>query len=211
MAIGKGGTRLKYLQKKYKVKITVPKDRVSALIVSGESANVQSAIKELEELVEGDLLKQHVVVEGPLTAAQKAVASIETHVAERCRRIKDQAEKPQRREELVDFPVCIEPDEIPKAIGKGGFRTRHVARRHNVKIQLPKRDKPDAPILVTGPTENVLNAMTQLELMVNHLKLAPAHVLLPLRLDRDDRILLLGPASDRVAQIEQDLGHRFVR
>jgi len=137
-AIGKGGARLKYISEKYGVRVSVPKDRESPIVVSGLSANVRGAIKELEELVQQDVLQQRVVlpveilpedigsairkggchaskvqeefgvqlrthsrehpewplvVEGPLGAAEKAVASIQLQVAERRRRNEEFAER----------------------------------------------------------------------------------------------------------------------
>jgi len=136
-AIGKGGARLKYISEKYGVRVSVPKDRESSIVVSGLSANVRGAIKELEELVQQDVLQQRVVlpveilpedigiaigksgchaskvqefevnirthsrehpewplvVEGPLGAAEKAVASIQLQVAERRRRNEEFAER----------------------------------------------------------------------------------------------------------------------
>ncbi|XP_069993111.1 uncharacterized protein [Penaeus vannamei] len=62
------------------------------------------------------------VVEGPLSADEKAAASIEPHVAERHRFNEEHAEERRRREELRGtFPVCVEPGRIGKAIGKGRF------------------------------------------------------------------------------------------
>ncbi|ROT78062.1 hypothetical protein C7M84_003245 [Penaeus vannamei] len=191
-AIGKGGARISYIREKHGVWVNVPKDRESSIVVSGLSANVRGAIKELEELVQQDVLQQRVVlpveilpedigiaigkggchasklqeefgvklrthsrehpewplvVEGPLGAAEKAVATIQLHVAERRRRNEEFAEERRRREEMKErFPVCVEPGRI----GKRGFRIRHVAQRHGVTIQLPERNKPGAQILVTG-------------------------------------------------------------
>lgn len=137
-AIGKGGARISYIREKYGVRVNVPKDRESPIVVSGLSANVRGAIKELEELVQQDVLQQRVVlpveilpedigiaigkggchaskvqeefgvklrthsrehpewplvVEGPLGAAEKAVASIQLQVAERRRRDEEFAER----------------------------------------------------------------------------------------------------------------------
>ncbi|ROT71223.1 KH domain-containing protein [Penaeus vannamei] len=243
-AIGKGAARISYIREKYGVRVNVPKDRESPIVVSGLSANVRGAIKELEELVQQDVLQQCVVlpveilpedigiaigksgchaskvqeefgvklrthsrehpewplvVEGPLGAAEKAVASIQLQVAERRRRNEEFAEEQRRREELKGtIPVCVEPGRIGKAIGKSGFRIRHVAQRHGVTIQLPERNKPGVQILVTGLKENARAAVAELELMAN-LKLRPEHVLVPLHIRREEHILVLGPEGSMAA------------
>ncbi|XP_069982158.1 vigilin-like [Penaeus vannamei] len=229
-AIGKGGARLKYISEKYGVRVSVPKDRESPIAVSGQSESVRGAIKEMEELVQQDLLKRRValpeefgvtlrthsrehpqsplVVEGPLAAAEKAVASIQLHVSERRRLNEAYAEERRRREELRGtIPVCVEPGRVGMAIGKGAFRVRHVAQRHRVRIQLPERNKPDGQILVTGLKEDARAAVAELELMAK-LKLRPEHVLVPLRIKREEHILVLGPEGCRAAWLAREFGVR---
>ncbi|ROT78717.1 putative vigilin-like isoform X1 [Penaeus vannamei] len=240
-AIGKGGARISYIREKYGVRVNVPKDRESPIVVSDLSVNVRGAIMKLEELVQQDVPQQHVVlpveilpedigiaigkgrchaskvqegfgvklsthsrehpelplvVEGPLGAAEKAVASVQL--------------QRRRREELKGtIPVCVEPGRIGKVIGKGGFRIRHVAQRHGVTIQLPERNKPGAQILVTGFKENARATVAELELMAN-LKLRPEHVLVPLHIRPEEHILVLGPEGSMAAWIERNYGVQFL-
>ncbi|XP_069989448.1 uncharacterized protein [Penaeus vannamei] len=150
------------------------------------------------------------VVEGPLGAAEKALASIQLQVAERRRREEEFVEERRRREELKGtILVCVEPGRICKAIGKGAFRVRHVAQRHGVTIQLPERNKPGVQILVTGLKENARAAVAELELMAN-LKFRPEHVLVPLHIRREVHILVLGPEGSMAAWIERNYGVQFL-
>ncbi|ROT71464.1 C08H9.2, isoform b [Penaeus vannamei] len=224
-AIGKGGARLKYITEKYGVRVSVPKDRESPIAVSGQSESVRGAIREMEELVRQDLLKRRValpvkshehpqsplIVEGPLDAAERAVASIQLRVAERRRLNEAYAEERRRREELRGtIPVRVEPGRVGMAIGKGAFRVRHVAQRHRVRIQLPERNKPDGQILVTGLKDDARAAVAELELMAK-LKLRPEHVLVPLRIKSEEHVLVLGPEGCRAAWLGREFGVRVVR
>ncbi|XP_069999372.1 vigilin-like [Penaeus vannamei] len=151
------------------------------------------------------------IVEGPLDAAERAVASIQLHVAERRRLNEAYAEEQRRREELRGtIPVCVEPGRVGMAIGKGAFRVRHVAQRHRVRIQLPERNKPDGQILVTGLKDDARAAVAELELMAK-LKLRPEHVLVPLRIKSEEHILVLGPEGCRAAWLGREFGVRVVR
>ncbi|XP_047479411.1 vigilin-like [Penaeus chinensis] len=238
-AVGKNGDRLKYIQKKYNVRVTVPKDE-SAITIWGHSESVRDAIKELEELVQQDVLKQRVflpvnilpedigfaigkggshatkvnelfglVVEGPLDEAQKAVVHIEQYVAERHRLNEERAEEQRRREEMMGtFPVHVEPNQVGKIIGKGGFRIRYIASKFNVNVQLPEQK--DGAILVSGLKENAELAATAFEVMATR-KLLPDHVLVPLRIKREDNLIVLGPEGCRAPRIERDFGIKLVR
>ncbi|ROT69897.1 Vigilin [Penaeus vannamei] len=151
------------------------------------------------------------VVEGPLDAAERAVASIQLRVAERRRLNEAYAEERRRREELRGtIPVRVEPGRVGMAIGKGAFRVRHVAQRHRVRIQLPERNKPDGQILVTGLKDDARAAVAELELMAK-LKLRPEHVLVPLRVKSEEHILVLGPEGCRAAWLGREFGVRVVR
>ncbi|ROT81275.1 KH domain protein [Penaeus vannamei] len=236
---GKGGARISYIREKYGVRVNVPKDRESPIIVSGLSANVRGAIKELEELVQQDVLQQRVVLPVEILPEDIGIAigkggchaskvqeefgvKLRTHSREHpewplvvegplaqpkkpwppCNRI--------RREELKGtIPICVEPGRIGKAIGKGGFRIRHVAYRHGVTIQLPERNKPGAQILVTGLMENARTAVAELEVMAN-LELRPEHVLVPLHIRREEHILVHDPKGSMAAWIERNYGVQFL-
>ncbi|XP_069979434.1 vigilin-like [Penaeus vannamei] len=234
-AIGKGGARLKYIYDKFKVWVSVPTDGKSPITVSGESSSVRGAIKELEELVQRNVLKQSVflpvnilpedlgvaigkggsyaakvkeefgikihtkarehpesllVIEGLLNAAEKVMASIELHIAER-RRLNE------------EFPVCVEPGWIGKVIGKGRFRIRYVVKRHSMRIQ------PDAQILMMSLRENAL-AVAKLQLTANY-KLLPQDVHVPLRIEHGMDLFVLGPKGCRAAKIWPEFGVRIVR
>ncbi|XP_037793856.1 vigilin-like [Penaeus monodon] len=239
---------------RYNVRVTVPKDE-SPISISGKSESVHDAIKELEELVQQDVPKQHVflpvnilpedlgvaigkggsqsskvkeefgvklytrcnkhpqrplVVVGPLEEAQKAVAYIEQHVAERRRLNEERAEKQCRREEVMGtFPVNVESNQIGRVIGKGGFRISYIAKRYSVKIQLPERNKEDGAVLVMGLKEDAQAAAAVLELVANR-KLLPKHILAPLRISHEDNLIVLGPKGCRAAGIEREFGVRLV-
>ncbi|XP_069988566.1 vigilin-like [Penaeus vannamei] len=220
-AIGKGGARISYIREKYGVWVNVPKDRESPIVVSGLSANVRGAIKELEELVLQDVLQQRVVLPVEILPEDISIAigkggchafkvqeefgvKLRTQSREhpewplkKRRRNEEFAEEWHRREELKGtIPVCVEPWRIGKAIGESGFRIRHVAQRHVVTIQPPERNKPGAQILVTG-------------LMAN-LKLRPEHILVPLHIKREEHILELGPEGSMAAWIERNYGVQFL-
>ncbi|XP_069999481.1 vigilin-like [Penaeus vannamei] len=120
------------------------------------------------------------------------------------------AEQRRRQEQRGTFPVCVKPRLIGRAVGRGGFRLRHVAQRHTVRIQLPEH-KPDGQILVTGLKENALAAVAELELMATNLNLRPEHVLVPLRIKRAEHILVLGPEGSRAAWIQRQFGVRLTR
>ncbi|ROT84353.1 hypothetical protein C7M84_022460 [Penaeus vannamei] len=183
---------------------------------AGKSESVRGAIRELEELVQQDLLKRRVVlpvnilpedigfaigksgchaaqiqqefgvrlrthsrehpqsplvVEGPLDAAEKAVASIKLHVAERRRLNEAYAEERRRREELRGtIPVCI---------------------------------------LVTGLKEDARAAVAELEFMAKLKLHVLVHVLVPLRIKPEDHILVLGPEGCRAAWLEREYAVRF--
>ncbi|ROT62541.1 KH domain-containing protein [Penaeus vannamei] len=210
-AIGKGGARISYIREKYGVReleelvqqdvlqqrVVLPVEILPEDIGIAIEKGGCHASKVQEEF--GVQLRTHsrehpewpLVVEGPLGAAEKAVASI------------------QLQELKGTIPVCVEPGRIGKAIGKGGFRIRHVAQRHGVTIQLPERNKPGAQILVTSLKENAWAAVAEIELMAN-LKLRPEHVLMPLHIRREEHILVLGPEGSMAAWIERNYGVQFL-
>ncbi|ROT69400.1 hypothetical protein C7M84_012408 [Penaeus vannamei] len=187
-AIGKGGAHISYIREKYGVRVNAPKDRGSPIVVSGLSANVRGAIKELEELVQQDVLQQRVVL--PVEILPKdigiAIGKGGCHVSKVQGEFGVQLRTHSR--EHPEGPLLVE--------GPLGAAEKAVA-----SIQLQ--------ILVTGLKENARAAVAKLELMAN-LKLRPEHVLMPLYIRREEHILALGLEVSMTAWIERNYGVQFL-
>ncbi|ROT73285.1 hypothetical protein C7M84_008284 [Penaeus vannamei] len=195
-AIGKGGARIR---EKYGVRVNVLKDRESPIVVSGLSANVRGAIKELEELVQQDVLQQRMVLLVEILPEDIGIAIGKGG----CHTYKVQEEfgvklRTHSREH-PEWPLVVEGPlgAAEKAVGSIQLQ------RHGMTIQLPERNKLGAQILVTGLKENARVTVAELELMAN-LKLRPEHVLVPLHIRREEHILVLGPDGSMAAWIERN-------
>ncbi|XP_069992310.1 vigilin-like [Penaeus vannamei] len=198
--IGKGGARISYIREKYGVWVNVPKDRESPIVISGLSTNVRRAIKELEELVQQDVLQQRVVlpveilpedigiaigkggchackvqeefgvklrthsrehpewplvVEGPLGAAEKAVASIQLQENARAA-VAELIANLKFRPKHVLVPVHIRREEHILVLGPEGSMVAWIERNYGVQFLWPRAE--NMPLLLVGLTEDVSRA-----------------------------------------------------